>query len=406
MHSIFIVGLIIFVGFVLGELAEKARLPKISGYILAGILLNPRLLPIIPDPFTKHTDLITDIALSFITFSVGGTLLVSRIKRLGRTIVLTALFEAELALIFVLSGFLLVQVIFGTTLTHIQTALMLPLSVLLGSLALPTDPSATLAVTHEYKARGDLPSTVMGVAALDDALGIVNYSLCIAVAQVLLTEADLNWTTAVAHPILEILGGVLLGLMSGWVFNCFFGYLQEESEGSLIVIVAASLMLCFGSAKVLGCDELLSTMAMGCIVANLNPVQDRIFHMIERYTEELIFVLFFTLSGMHLMFSAVQGAVVLICLFVLFRLCGKIVGSLVGARLAKAPKNIRNYVGMCLVPQGGIVIGLALSMREIPVFQEFSDLLIGIIIGSVIIHELIGPILAKMALFKARAIKQ
>ena len=401
MGSILIVGLILFVGFVLGEAAEKVRLPKISGYILAGILLNPRLLPVVPETFTEHTDLITDIALAFITFSVGGTLLVSRIKTLGRTIALTALFEAEMALVFVIGGFVGAQALFGESMSQFQTGLLIPLSILLGSLALPTDPSATLAVTHEYRARGDVSSAVLGVAAFDDALGIINYSLCIAVAKVLLTGSGLHWTETVFAPVLDVLGGILVGAAFGLIFNQISDYLKRESEGAVIVIVAATLMLCFGCAKSLGCDELLSTMAMGCVVANRNPVQDKIFQMIERYTEELIFVLFFTLSGMHLMFSAVQGVIGLIILFVLLRVGGKLSGSWLGARLAGAPRHVRRYTGLCLIPQGGIVIGLALSMRGMPEFRDLSDVLIGIVIGAVIIHELIGPVLAKTALFKS-----
>jgi len=401
LDSILIVGLILFVGFVMGEVAEKVHLPKISGYILAGILLNPRLLPIVPEPFTEHTDLITDIALAFITFSVGGTLLVSRIKKLGRVIALTAFFEAELALVFVIGGFIGVQVLFGGGVSQLQAGLLIPLSVLLGALALPTDPSATLAVTHEYKARGEVSSTVMGVAAFDDALGIINTSLCIAVAKVLLNGSSLHWASTVVDPMLEILGGIILGGVFGLIFNRISGFLKRESEGAVIVIVAATLMLCFGCAKSLGCDELLSTMAMGCVVANRNPVQDKIFQMIERYTEELIFVLFFTLSGMHLMFSALHGVVLLILFFVLFRVSGKLCGSWLGSRLAGAPRHVRRYTGLCLIPQGGIVIGLALSMRGMPELSGLADGLIGIVIGAVVIHELLGPVLAKTALVKS-----
>jgi Kef-type K+ transport system membrane component KefB len=401
MDTMPIVGIMIFTGFLFGEIAQKIRLPKITGYILAGICLNPRLLPLIPKSFTEHTDFVTNISLAFITFSVGGTLLYSKIKALGKTILAIVLFEAEGAFFMVITGFISVTLLLGIYPVTSWKITLLPLSLLLGCLASPTDPSSTLAVTHEYKAQGNVTSTIMGVAAFDDALGIMNYSLAVAGAQLLIAHTDVNLYSALLRSLVMIGGGILLGALFGLVFNWFTILMKGETEGALIVLIFAMLALCFGIAQILQVDELLATMAMGCLVVNFNLKQDTIFKMLERYTEELIFVFFFTLSGMYLNFSVLSGAFLLIVLFVVFRAIGKVGGTVIGASFSKASKEVKHYTALGLLPQGGIVIGLALMINANPAFDTIADSLISIVIGATVIHELIGPIVAKIALQKA-----
>ena len=401
MESLLIVGIIIFTGFILGELLSKIKLPKVTGYILAGVLLNPQLFHIIPTDFTNHTDVITNIALSFITFSVGGTLLYKRIKKLGKGIVFITLFEAEIAFLVVFLGLLVVTPFFLPITGATWFTVFIPLALLLGSLASPTDPSATLAVAHEYKAKGDVSSTIMGVAAFDDALGIINYSLAISIAGILVLHESFSIASSLIHPLIVIIGAILLGLAIGFVFNVVTSVLKKETEGVFIVIILCFLLLCYGIASVLGVDELLATMTMGAIVVNFNPMREKIFKILERYTEELIFVLFFTLSGMHLNFSVLSTSYLLIAFFVLLRTMGKITGTVLGASLAKSSKTIKKYTAGGLIPQGGIVIGLALLIKQNAAFDAISDIIIGIIIGATIIHELIGPIIAKTVLTRA-----
>lgn len=401
MESLLIVGIIIFTGFILGELLSKIKLPKVTGYILAGVLLNPQLFHIIPTDFTNHTDVITNIALSFITFSVGGTLLYKRIKKLGKGIVFITLFEAEIAFLVVFLGLLVVTPFFLPITGATWFTVFIPLALLLGSLASPTDPSATLAVAHEYKAKGDVSSTIMGVAAFDDALGIINYSLAISIAGILVLNERFSIASSLIHPLIVIIGAILLGLVIGFVFNVVTSVLKKETEGVFIVIILCFLLLCYGIASVLGVDELLATMTMGAIVVNFNPMREKIFKILERYTEELIFVLFFTLSGMHLNFSVLSTSYLLIAFFVLLRTTGKITGTVLGASLAKSSKTIKKYTAGGLIPQGGIVIGLALLIKQNAAFDAISDIIIGIIIGATIIHELIGPLIAKTVLTKA-----
>jgi Kef-type K+ transport system membrane component KefB len=401
MDSTLVVGIIIFSGFICGEIARKCRLPKITGYIVAGILLDPELFHIIPKEFPEHTRLVTNTALSFITFSVGGTLMYARLKILGKSIVAITLFEAEFAMIAVGVGCMVIFSFFHFALSTQLVAMIIPLSLLLGALASPTDPSATLAVTHEYQARGDVSSTILAVAAFDDVLGIMNYSLAVALAQIFVTHESFSVYSSLISPAVMIAGGITCGIIFGLALNLVTSIVKKESEGGLIVSVFAMLVLCFGTANFFHIDELLATMTMGVIVVNYNPKQDIIFSILERYTEDLIFVLFFTLSGMHLRFSALFNAYLFVALFVVLRMSGKFAGTLFGASISHATPNVKKYAAFGLLPQGGIVIGLALIIRDNPAFAPISDTFLSIIIGTTVIHELMGPIVAKGALAKA-----
>ncbi len=401
MPAVLIIGIIISVGFIFGEIATKIKLPKVTGYIIAGVLLNPDLLNLIPKDFTKHTDIVTNIALSFITFSVGGTLLYPKIKKLGKGIIYITLFEAELAFLAVVAGMLVITPLFINDAGATWLTTFVPISLLIGCLASPTDPSATLAVAHEYKAKGEVTSTIMGVAALDDVTGIINYSIAFAFARGLVTNQKLGILFLTSKPTVVIGGAIILGIVFGFVFNIATSLIKKETEGVLIVLVFAMLSLCFGMATLIGVDVLLSTMTMGIYVTNFNPKRSSIFRILERYTEELIFVLFFTLSSMQLNFSVMFTYIILVVFFVIFRTIGKISGTMVGAAIAGAPAKVRKYAAGGLIPQGGIVVGLALLIKQNGEFDHISDIIISIVIGATVIHELIGPILSETALKKA-----
>jgi NhaP-type Na+/H+ or K+/H+ antiporter len=401
MPPILTIGIIMFTGFICGEIATKIRLPKVTGYIIAGVLLNPGLFKLIPVDFADNTDVVTNIALSFITFSVGGTLLYPHIRKLGKGIICITFFEAEFAFLAVAIGIVLVAPFFVSGVDASWLTTYIPLGLLMACLASPTDPSATLAVAHEYRARGPVTSTIMGVAALDDVTGIINYSIAIAIAQAMVAQGNLSVDSSLFKPAVEISGGVLLGIVLGFAFNIITRIIKKESEGVLIVLVFAFLSFCFGLATLLGLDELLCSMTMGIVVVNFNTKKEQIFRILERYTEQLVFVLFFTLSGMHLSFSTLWGYFPLILFFVSFRSVGKVAGAATGAYFADSPAKVKKYTAAGLIPQGGIVVGLALLIRQNPAFAAISNIIISVIIGATIIHELIGPVLTEWTLKKA-----
>ena len=401
MNQTIVIAIIILTGYIFGHIATKFKFPKVTGFIIAGILLNPNLTKIIPENFIEHTNFITNISLSFITFSVGGTLLFKKIKTLGKSIIAITIFESEFAFLAVCLIFISISMFLLDNLNITWLSGIVPLSLLLASLATPTDPSATLAVSHEYQAKGVVTSTIMGVAAFDDVMGILNYSFAIVIASVFAAGMKFSIFSSLIMPFIIIISSILLGILFGIIFNLIVKFIKKESEGALIVLILGLLGLCFGIANLFNLDELLSTMVMGIIVVNFNIHGNKIFKIIERYTEELIFVLFFTISGMLLNFSVLFHSYLLIIVFVISRAIGKISGTMIGTQISNSSLPVKKYTSLGLIPQGGIVIGLALMMKANPDFDHISDIIINIIIGATVIHEIIGPILAKYSLKKA-----
>ena len=400
MEPILILGIIIFTGFVASELCTRIGLPKVTGYILAGLILNPKLTHFIPDSFVEHTAVVTNVALSFITFSVGGTLLFSKIRSLGKPIIFITFFESEFAFLFVGVFFIILGPLVVSQPEFTFVSFFIPLALLLASLSSPTDPSATLAVEHQYKAKGEVTSTIMGVAAFDDILGIINYSLAVSVAGICILDQSLG-IYSIAQPFIKILGSIVGGCLFGFLLNILTKIIKKETEGVLITLIISLLSLCYGLAGMFGADELLSTMTMGIVVVNYNIKKEEIFKILERYTEELIFVLFFTISAMHLDFSVMVSNYFFIIIFIVFRSIGKFSGTILGGKISKSSLSVQKFTAGGLIPQGGIVIGLVLVVKQNPAFNSISDIILNVIIGATIIHEILGPVISKFALEKA-----
>lgn len=392
MGPLFNIGIILLFGYLGGLLAEKIRMPKIVGYIVIGILLEPSLLGILPADFINNAIFANDFALALITFSIGGYLFWPKIKQLGKSIVWITVLEAEFAFIIVAIG---MSFMIPGGFLH-----ALPLALLLAALASPTDPSATIAVVHEYKADGPVTRTLLSVAASDDAMGIINYSLAVAFATALLLGVSyLNFNSLVVQPFAVIFGSIFLGIAFGVLMSVIERNIETDS--SLIALVMGVLFVAYGFAHFIKLDELLATMTIGIVFVNLSKKSERVFALLANYFEEIIFIIFFVLAGAHLQFSTLASHWLIILVFVALRMVGKTVGTLTGAIISKADDKVRKYLSYGLVPQGGIVIGLALLIRQAPQFQQFGDLLISLILGVVVVLEFLGPLFTKYALNKA-----
>ncbi len=400
MDPLLTVGLVLALGLLLGELAQRLGFPRVAGYILAGIALNPRITGVVPLNFLSGTDPIVNAALAIITFEVGGTLSIGPLKELGKGIVFLALGEAELtALVIAVSATLalpfLVELPWG-----VGFAAAVPLALLLGALGSPTDPTATLAVIHQYKSKGVVSFSIMGAAAFDDALAIINFSVAVAMAGLLVAHSHTS-VMSFLEPFLVIFGSVGLGAAMGFLYHWSVRLLGGRDDGILVALAATILLAAYGIASALKFDQLLVTMTVGITVVNLRRTRPRIFQLLERYVEPLVFLLFFTISGMYLDFAVLVRHLPVVLLFVAFRTVGKLGGAYLGATLGRAPQEVRRYTGWGLIPQGGIVIGLALTLKANPKLAPLADILVNVIIGATVIHELVGPFTSKLALEKA-----
>jgi len=400
MNILLVIGLLLIVGYSLGFLADKAGLPKIIGYIAAGILFSPHTFGFLESGMVTKTEPLIDISLAFIAFEVGGSLKWNKLKNYGSTLTRILLLES-------LTPFFLVLIIIGgggfllPGLFPIDSHWVLIMALLIAPLASPTDPSATIAVMHQYKAKGRVSDTIMEVAALDDAMGVFLFSISVTVASIIAGNSDVGIGSSLYQAFYKIFGAIITGGVLGWLTGLISRLFNVKNEGQWIVILAAFIILTFGVSNLLDLDELLAAMAMGAFIANFNKQSNQIFNIIERYTEELIFLLFFILSGLHLDITSIPAAGFLIVVFVILRITGKYFGSRFGAAWGGAPKKVQKYTAGGLIPQGGIVIGLALLISKNPDFSEISDTLLAVVMGSAIFHEIIGPITAIRALKKA-----
>jgi NhaP-type Na+/H+ or K+/H+ antiporter len=411
MDPVLAIGIIIVVGFIFGELAQKIKLPRVIGFIIAGIVLNPDLAVFFPhtaaqsERLIRSGNLVINLALCFITFSIGGTLSLLKLKKLGKGILWITILEAQFAFLFVTIGVLAAAFFMmkGPAVNWLNT--YIPFALLIGCIASPTDPTPSLAISHEYKAEGDVTSTILGVSALDDAVGIINFSLAMVAASSIALHTKFSLYTSMGEPLIMIIGSLALGAFFGLLLNAVSLFLNKKTEGALIVAIFGLLALCFGIANTLKWEALLATMAMGVMVVNFNPIQDKIFRSLERYTEELIFLMFFVLSGMQLKFSVLPTASVMIIFFVILRVLGKTAGTVLGAAIAGSSGNVKKFTSAGLIPYGGIVVGLGLIMKQVPEFSGFADIIIAVVIGATILSEIIGSVCIKFALKGAGEIK-
>lgn len=400
MNILLVIGLLLIVGYSLGYLVSKIGLPTIIGYIATGILFSPYSFGFLNEELLPQTEPLIDVSLAFIAFEVGGSLKWQKLKSYGsvliRILLLESLLPFFLVLIFLSVGGLIFPGFFS-----IESHWLLIFALLVAPLASPTDPSATIAVMHQYKAKGKVSDTIMSVAALDDAMGVFLFSVSVAVAAIIAGSSDANIGNSVLRAIYKIVGAVLAGGLFGWFTGILSRFLKIKEEGQWIVLLAAMIIFTFGISSFLKLDELLAAMALGAFITNFNKQSDLLFKIVERYTEALILLLFFILSGLHLDISAIPDAALLIGVFVVLRISGKYFGARLGAFWAHAPKEVQKYTGGGLIPQGGIVIGLALLISKNPDFAKVSDTLLAVIMGSAIFHELIGPVAAIQSLKNA-----
>ena len=388
-------GFVLVLGYVFGGVSNLLKLPRVSGYIVAGILMSPSVLGIIDKEFLKHSDLVTHASLSVITFLIGSSLSFGKVRRLGKAILLITLGEAELAFLFVSLAMFLYLYLTSSA----DIGMLVALALLFGALASPTDPTATLAVIHEYRAKGVLTTSVLGVAALDDATGIINFVIGFSIALSLVTGHELQLSEAFLSILLQIGGALVLGAVMGFLMYFLGEFAKERKE--IVTLTIGVLFLTFALAKVLGVDELLSTMSVGIIIANFGNAWEKFERPLEDYIEDFIFTAFFVVGSALLDLSILLSSLPVVLLYVLARFSGKFSGSFLGAHLSGAPPQVKRFLAFALFPQGGIVIGLALLAYQNPDFREVGTLLVNVVIGATVLHELMGPVFSKFALQRA-----
>ncbi len=394
MQTLFYLGVIFVLGAVMEWLSPKVGLPKVVGYLLLGLFIGPEILGIIPEYFIQDTHIIIDLALSLIAVLVGANLKYSTLKGMGKQIVSITFFEAMFAFLFVSMGLYLLSDLLG-----FPTEQSLVISILFGGLASATAPAATIAVVHELKAKGKFTSTLLAVVASDDALALILFTFALTLGSILLGNGDFSLIT-----LFDLFSIITLSAVVG-ITGAFISEMIDKlfahHKGMETISTIGMIFIVFSLSAYWQLEPLLAALVMGVVMTNISNDFDLVEEEIDNHLEEIIFMLFFILSAMHLDLSTLSTMPFLIFAYILFRFLGKISGAWTGAKVTKADKSVQNYLGLGLFPQAGVAIGLALSLQHQAGFESIAPLILNVIIATTVVHEFVGPIFIKYILRKS-----
>jgi len=396
MNLVLAIGIIIVIGFLGGLATERIKFPRITGYIIIGILLSPSLLNIISAATIENLDIMTNIALGIIAFLIGGSLHLEPIRKLGKSIAWITPFQSLGAWLIVtlLLTFLSPFILSIPNATLSQT--YFPIAFIIGAISCATAPAATMAVIQEYKASGSLTTTLLAVVALDDAIAVIAFAIALGICQPLVSGAGgISFYQMLGIPFLHIAEAIAIGILFG--FALIYIAKLVKTPDLLLVIVFGMIMLCDGAAELLGISAILANMVAGFIV--MNKARKREMFLVVEKIEAVIYVMFFVLAGLHFDLGAMKSAGILALLIVLSRYFGKYFGARAGATISHAPGEVKKYLGLALLPQAGVALGLMLLAKR--AFPTFGAIMLNAVLASVIINELVTPPLTKLAIFKA-----
>lgn len=391
--TVIAIAIMMLCGFLMTRITKLLKLPNVTAYIVAGILIGPFCLDLIPDKVIEGTEFLADIALAFIAFSTGEFFKFSKLKKgMGKVVVIT-LTEALFASIFV---FILTYWIL-----HIDLAF----SIVLAALASATAPASTMMTIRQTGAKGDFVDTLLQVVAYDDIVALLAYSIAISIAVTSTTGEAFSFLNIVI-PLAKNLGVLVLGGLFGLLMKFL---LHKRSKDNRLIVSVALLFAFCGICAALEVSPLLGCMSMGTVYSNLAD-NNKLFKQLNYFSPPLL-LLFFVRSGLSFDLNALTnpsgtiGSVSLLLIGVLYflvRILGKYTGAFVGCFAVKKPATTRNYLGLALIPQAGVAIGLAaLSARTLG--GETGNALQTIILASSVLYELIGPACAKLSLYLSKS---
>jgi Kef-type K+ transport system membrane component KefB len=386
------IGLLLISSFIGSKLFQRFGIPQVVGFIVLGVLHGPSFLNVIPLELSNELLFISEIALGLIGFDMGSHLRISEIRRLGRSILFILLFEAIGAFALVTAG------VYAIT-QSLHTALIF------GALSSATAPAATVDVLAEYDAKGPLTTTLLAVVGLDDALSLLLYSIAAAFTAALLSGGEAPTLLEVLElPFIEIGGSILMGVVMGGVLNRILHRMKSHHDAMSVSI--GFVLLVAGVSIALNFSLILTTMILGMVVVNSCPEHGR--HI--RYTIEqagpVIYVLFFTLVGARFQINLIPAMGLLGLTYIVLRSSGKYFGAWLGGTLGGAELTVRNNLGLGLLSQAGVAIGLALASASR--FSEFGaqgialgTLIINVITATTFVVQIIGPIFVKLAITRS-----
>ena len=409
MESLLSVGVAVIAGLALTRLFTRMKLPDVTAYLVAGVLIGPWVLGRLGVPGlglstaeeVDKLDFLSDIALGFIAFAIGSEFRLSKLREIGRQATIVGIVQSVMAALVVDAALLLLHLVLGDKLP-------IPMALTLGAIATATAPAATLMVVRQYKAKGPVTDILLPVVALDDAVGLVAFAVSFGAARAMV-EGSVNTLEIFLAPLLEIAFSLVLGphlgLVLSWIerfFNSNKNRLTLMTGFVLLTVGLAKLEFPLGGMEV-GFSPLLTCMMLGTVFCNVCPLSEDLMEREERWTAP-IYTIFFVLSGAALRFDVFADVTIVGVgiVYILTRCAGKFFGAWLSTTATRCDPMVRKWLGITLFPQAGVALGMCLQATEL---GEQGILVRNIILFSVLVYELVGPALTKMALTKAGDIR-
>ncbi len=410
MEILLALSIAMFAGLIMSRLTKLWNLPAVTAYLVAGILIGPYCLGQLGIEglgFIDHANvekfkIISEVALGFIAFSMGNEFRVEELKKIGKQATVIAVFQAVVATICVDAALIGLHFAFPD---------QLPIScaITLGAIATATAPAATLMVVKQYKAEGPLTKLLLPVVALDDVVGLVVFAVSFGIAKAL-ENGHVDIISVLVNPIVEVVVSLLLGAILGVLFHLLEEFFHSRSKRLTIsvafvfVAVALSMLDIHIGPVHVEFSSLLVCMMLGTVFCNLCDFSEELMDRMDRWTAPVM-VLFFVLSGSELEFSVFGNWVVILIgvVYIIARSIGKIGGANISAKMTKCQPQIQKYLGITLLPQAGVALGMSMTAMEL---GEIGIIIRNVALFAVLVYELVGPTLTRIALARAGEIKE
>ena len=396
-------------GLLLSRLAKVVKLPAVTAYLVAGVLIGPFLLGSLDIPGIGLTHgqiesfgIIADLALGFIAFSMGNEFRLAELKKIGKQATVIGVLQAVITTIVVDAALICLHFV-------MPDKISIPAAIVLASVATATAPAATLMVVRQYKAKGPVTDILLPVVALDDAVGLVIFAISFGVAKSINTGA-VDIISIIVEPLLEIVLSLLLGFVMGLLFTLCEKYFHSRSKRMAVSVTFVMLTVAVSCLKFdvfgihIGFSSLLACMMLGTVFCNMCEVSEELMDRADRWTAPIL-ILFFVISGAELDLSVfTDWAVVVVgIVYIVSRCIGKYYGAGISSRMMKCDPNIIKYLGITLFPQAGVALGMAIKAVEL---GPDGEIVRNITLFAVLIYEIVGPFLTKVALTKAGDIQE
>ena len=407
MDILFCIALSLLLGLLVTRIIKPIGLPAVTGYLVSGIILGPYCLGRIgldglgftSAEYVSRFKLISDVALGFIAFSIGNEFRVESLKKTGRQTAVIGVFQALTATVFVDLSLCAASFFLG------QDVFPYSAAITLGAVATATAPAATLMVVKQYKAKGPLTDLLLPIVALDDAVGLIVFAVSFGIAKAM-TDGTTDFVSIIVNPLIEIVASLVVGTLAGFVFSWVERFFHSRSKRLSVSVTFVLLTVALTMVRikigpvVIGMSSLLTCMMLGTVFCNVCESSEELMERVDRWTTPL-FVLFFVISGAELELNIFTSSAVVIVgvIYLVFRSAGKIFGAGISSKFMKCDKKIVDNLGITLLPQAGVALGMAVTSVQLgPYVGGFVR---NIILFSVLVYEIVGPMLTKMALIRA-----